>query len=295
MKLQVKRVLALALAAVLALLMTACGEKTDPAPETAAQASAAETNAPAQDGTDPAADDTAIYRTEFAQQLAAMRTEYGVPQGEIARQSGVSFADLLDWDGDGTPELFTLTHKSSDENEGTFRLEVWSAADAAADVAVVRLLNTVVGSSYGFLGSDLDFYLMRSDSGDLTLCVDDSHELADLKETYYTFSAGTVQTTVLSAQSSVGGWTEDADPVDPDAYQIDGAACDKTTFDAQRSALGRDDCLQVECHRNYDSGALDAFLTGQSDAYAGGALQQAADLADPQPQWLQDALFTFGG
>ncbi len=301
MKRRITRLTALVMATLFALSLTSCGGRDTADETTAAPTPTAEETVSVQDVPETAQNGTAqdVYRAEFAQQLATLRAQYGAMQGEYAMEKkGVLFADLLDWDGDGTPELFTITHAGIVREHDTFRLAVYGAADAAADVAVVPLLDTVVGSSYGFLSSDLCAYITCGSDGVLTLCVDDSHEFADIKETYYTLSEGKVHSTVLTAQSSVGGWEEDGDdtrPVDPDAYQIDGAACSKDAFDVRRSALGRDDGLTLYCQNNYDTAALDAFLTAQSDVYSGGALLEASRyMDDAQPRWLQDVLFTVG-
>ena len=236
---------------------------------------------------------TEVYRTAYAEKLAELRAEYGTPHKNYSREPGLTFADLLDWDGDGTPELLTFMCEGTDNDAVKCRFAVWGERDGAA----VSLLDTAVGSSYGNPGSVLYVCVMRSSDGALTLRVEDSHNFADRKETYYTLSGGTVRSTVLTAQSSVGGWIGEGDnttPIEPDAYQIDGAECDKAALDAKRSALGSEEAVSVFCRQAYDLDALDAFLTAQTDVYAGGALPEAAAQMCPQPQWLQEALFTVG-
>ena len=295
----IKHAAAFTSAVLLAASLTSCAGKEDAAPASVpeTETSFTETASLIESTTEqnPTAEQTEqtqnlAYRAAYAKKLSALRTKFGAPKGEYSvEKNGVLFADLLDWDRDGTPELFTLTHEGIVNDWDTFRFQIWKEQDGTA----VSLLDTVVNSSHGFLSSDLDFYLMRSNEGVLTVCVDDSHEFADLKETYYTLSDGTVQSTVLTAQSSVGGWTEDAEPLDPDAYQIDGITCEKAAFNVRRSALGRDKSLSVYCQHIYDTAALDAFLTEQSDVYAGGAWLEAAEFTDNQPlEWLDNAVFT---
>lgn len=279
-----RRVTFLAAGVLFALLLTSC---------TAHQGNTQSTDAPSQTETAPlteAAVRGSVYRAAYATQLAELRSEFSaeLPQGEYEGQTGVLFADLMDWDSDGTPELVVLSHDSLNDQD-KFRLDVYGEEDGKS----VSLLQEFVGSSYGFLSSDLDFYITKNDADEIVVRVDDSGEFQSLKESYYTLSAGEVRSTVLSAQSSIGGWA-DGDPVEPDAYQIDGQSCSKVDFKAHRQALGGENALSVYCQRIYDLQALDAFLTGQSETYSGGALAQANELLDQQIPWAKDIIFKAG-
>ena len=241
-----------------------------------------------------AAKQTQTYREAYAGKLADLRAEFGAPKGSFKGQKGVLFADLIDWDTDGTPEMMVLVHETMNDADG-FRLHVYGAKDGEA----VTLLNQELGSFYGNLGSFLYFALCKNAAGELMIRVDNSHEYADLKETYYTFSDGEVHAVGLSAQSSIGGWEGEGDdvrPADPDAYQIDGKTCSKEAFYAQRDAIMNNEIVGVWCQYIYDLRALDDFLSGRSDAYAGGALVKADTMENgstPTP-WLSDVLFTVG-
>ena len=263
--------------------------------ETAAQTKAAakaETTAKAE-AAEPAksAAQTDAFRAVYARKLADLRAAYGTPQGDDPDQTNVVFADLFNWDADGKPELVVLIREDDTPYAEVFRVKIYGEKDGKA----VTLLDENVGSTYGFLCSDLLLNMVKTKDGTLAVCVDDSHDYADLKETYYTLSEGKVRSTVLSAQSSVGGWVgegADAYPVDPDAYQIDGKSCTKAEFDKRKEALTNNDFMSVICQREYDLRALDAYLSGKSDTYRGGALLQANDLLFEDTEWLPDVLFT---
>ena len=244
--------------------------------------------------TTEAAVQTQDYRGAYNAKLAEMRAQYGTPKHkDFQYEKGVTFADLVDWDADGTPEMIVLVYEGIVRDRDSFRLSVFDEQDGKA----VSLLETPVGSTYGDLSSNLYFALIKGTDGNLVLSVDDSHEYADLKETFYTLSDGKVQSTVLSAQSSVGGWEgedDDVRPVDPDAFQIDGKSCSKADLDTREKELYGDDVFGVICQHNYDMQALDAFLSGKSDTYAGGALVQADALGWEPSTCLRDMMFTVG-
>ena len=180
----------------------------------------------------------------------------------------------------------------------------YSSAYSEKDGEAVTLLDSALGSGYANLGSLLYFCLTRNSSGNILVFVEDSHEYENLKETFYSLSDGKVTSTVLSGQSSTGGWDIDPEtgedrPAHLDAYQIDGKPSDAAAYEAKIKEFGMDDCLGVWCQDRYDMDTLDAFLTGQTDVYPGGALMETATHPQggdgmPASWWADEVLYTVG-
>ena len=311
MAFQIKRAAALAAAAILVSSLAACGSKEDAVPASTTPAETTITEAASliestteQDLTVEQTEPTQnlAYRAVYAKELSALRAKYGTPNKDDQEPSGVVFADLLDWDQDGVPELFTMVKEDGENQYGRerFRLIVSGEKDGEA----VTLLDSALGSGYANLGSLLYFCLTRNSSGNILVFVEDSHEYENLKETFYSLSDGKVTSTVLSGQSSVGGWEIDPEtgedrPAHLDAYQIDGKPSDAAAYEAKIKEFGMDDCLGVWCQDRYDMDTLDAFLTGQTDVYPGGALMETATHPQggdgmPASWWADEVLYTVG-
>lgn len=238
------------------------------------------------------------YKAAYLDILTSYTNKYGIMKDSDSyyeKACGVLCAELLDWNTDGTPELMIVFLTGTDKVKFYPSIEIYAMQDEKAN----RILNDTIGSSYGFLGSDLLLYFTHDNAGHLLIRVDDGSEFKYLKETYYSYINGSVHSEILWAESSIGGWNENGNPAEPDSYQINGKDCTKEVFENKEKELHTDESVQTESKLNRSLEALISFLSGETDSYPGSLFVFAPGGcwyklgSDEMPEWVDNIPFMF--